>query len=416
MSRLLPLGLAVLIAFSWLSVANAICTDSTIGADIIIYGMHVDNKDFDDDSSDAMGKWTEKVKIHLINTYSDKIKTVIRFDAKTYDSSKPSLEVNRAYIEMQEFLHEDVTLKVGKLSWSWQMRRSFGSTAYYDLVYGDLEATFLMDIKPLGWDVKYKLNADISLAAGWGKAKEASVAGNNDNDIDIIFIRYDQKLSEANKFFVALLFFIDRYEPTAGTWTMTGDIWYLNAGIDYFLMEEELELYLEFAYQGGDPHNPLMDFGAMAVNVGLEYTFQDVSNIPYVCIDITWLQGEDGNTYGFQRYYSNWNRTLIAESQALGGVWNRPGYLAFKLMVGMKSISSDKYGVDFILGWFKADGDLPIGTGNGLGWEFDIIGAYYYNEDVAFTAGLGYFSADEDLGGIDPDSTIMLLWGMHIFF
>lgn len=416
MKKILVFAFALMLVFGFGRSAMAACTDISIGADLVVYGMHVDNKDFDDNTGDALGMWTEKIKIYLFNTYTDKVKTVIRIDGSTHDSSKPSLSVDRAYIEMQEFLNEAVTLKVGKLAWTWQLRKTFGSGAYYHIANGDMEGAFLFKAKPLGWDVTYKFDSDITIALGWGKITEMSVAGNNDNDIDVFFVRYDHMLGESNKFFVALVFYVDRYEPTVGTHTMLGDVWYLNFGIDYFVMDENLELYFEFAYQGGDAHNSSMDFGAMAFNMGAEYTFLDVDTIPYIGMDITYFQGLDGTTYGYQRYNTNWNRTLIAESDNFGGVWTVPGYIGIKLMAGMKSINNDKFGVDFILGFFKADGDLPSGVEKGLGFEIDIVAAYYYSEDVTFSAGLGYFDADEDLGGSDPDAVIMLIWGVNITF
>lgn len=416
MKKLALLFVALLVVFGFGRTAMAACTDITIGADIVVYQLYVDNKDFNDNTDDALSYWTEKVRIYLFNTYTDNVKTSMRIEAYTHDATKPSLEIHSAYIEMTEFLHPSVSLTVGKLDFTWQWRKTFGSGAFYQLVNKDMQSAFIVACQPLGWMASYKFSPDIQISFGWAKGKEGSVIGNNDNDIDCMFARYDQNLGENNKLFVALLYYVDRYEPTVGTWTMNGDIWYLDFGLDYFIMEESLELYLEFAYQGGDPHAASMDFGAFAFDLGAEYTFAEIETVPYVGIEITWYQGMDGNTYGFQRVNPNFNRTLIAESDYLGRIWSRDGYVGVKLTAGMKSIDNDKFGVDFILGYFKSDGDLPAGMDKGLGWEIDIVAAYYYTEDVTFSIGFGYFDPNEDLAGPNPDPTILLIWGVNIVF
>lgn len=412
MKKIVFLFVALLVVAGFSRTVNAACTDITIGADIMVSFSYIDNKtDFSDNSGDALSYWQEKAHIYLFNTYTDNVKTFIRIDSYTMDATKPSLNVHSAYIEMKEFLAEGVTLTMGKLDITWEFRKNFGAGAFYQLSYGDLQSAFLVATQPVGWTVAYQVNPDIAVCIGWAKIKEASVVGNNDNDLDLVIVRYDQKLGENNKLFIALLYFVDRCNA------LTGDIWYLDGGIDYFVMDEALELYGEFVYQGGDPHSSSMDFGAFAFDLGAEYTFKDITTIPYVGLNITWFTGDDGNTYGFQRVASNWNRTLIAESDYFGGVWNRGGYVGIKLMAGMKSIDNDKFGIDFILGYYKAEGDLPAGvTDKGLGWEIDIVAAYWYTEDVTFSAGIGYFDPNEDLGGANPDPVLALIWGVNIVF
>ncbi len=435
MKRLVLFAAALLFVLGMAAPANAAGTDISIGANITILGYYKDNYDFDDDKPDAVADITERVKIFLYNSYTDNVKTTIRMDAKTSDATKPGIEVDRAFIEMKEFLNDNVTFRIGKITWSWEWRKKFGAGTLYELANGELESMFVLKLRPIGFDVKYAFSKTNSFTLGWGKAKEASVAGNNANDIDAFILRYDHKL-EDGKFFAGFLFYNDNYAK-GGTppTTLPGDIWYLNFGVDYFLSEEALELYLEFSYQGGDPHDSNYDFGALAANLGAEYTFKDSEVVPYIGIDINYYQGVDGDTYGYVRYNTNFNRTLIAESDFFKGLWKndyassgmyaggtaksnyRGGYTGIKLNAGMKSLMNDKAGLDVILGFFTANGDMPASNiDKGLGIEFDVIMSYYYTEDVTFIVGLGYFDPDEDLGGADADAVLVAVFGCSIIF
>jgi hypothetical protein len=422
MKRILLFAVAMLLVLAIASPAKAACTDITIGADIMVLGQYTNDYDYNADYSDGVSVWTEYIQIHLLNKYSDNVDTNIRIDAYTHDATKPSLEVYYAYITMKEFLHPNVTVMVGVLDHSWQFRPSWGAKTFTALAPGKVEGAFVFEAQPLGYAVQYMIDEDMTICFAFGKVKEGSVAGNNANDIDVYTLRFDMKLGESNKLFGAFIYYDDQTDM------LVGDLWYFNGGIDYFIMDEALELYIEFAYNGGDAVNSAMDLGAFAFDLGAEYTFKDVETVPYVGIEITYIQGRDGSTYGFIRYNTNWTRTLIAESDFYPGVFTnditmsaagnyRSGYYSIKLQAGMKSIADDKFAVDFVLAFLQNDGDLASSTmDDGLGWEIDVVAAYFYSEDVTFTLGIGYFNANEDLAGADPDGVMIIVWGVNIVF
>ncbi|MDZ7816987.1 MAG: hypothetical protein U5N86_13675 [Planctomycetota bacterium] len=417
MKRFVLFAAAFLFVLGMSAPAKAACEDVTIGADIIIWGTYVDNIDFDEDTSDGYAWHTEKVKIHLYNYYTDNVMTHVRLDAKTKDSSKGSFVLDRAYIAMSDFLTEGLTLRAGKMSWGWEWRQKFGGHTLYNLVAGDFESAFIFKTKPLGWDATYKFNPDGKVYFGWGKIDENSEPGNNANDTTAYLVRYDHKMGENSKLFVALIYIVDHYE------NLNGDLLYFNGGIDYFLMDEALELYLEFAYQGGDPHNDSYDFGAVAFDLGAEYTFADVETVPYLGIEIVYYTGDDSDsgdyTYGFQSPYSNWNRTIIFASDVMyndvySDTWSgRPNYWSLMLQGGMKSIADDKFAIDVVFAFFQNTDDVED---KGIGWEFDVSVSYFYTEDVTFAAGLGYFSPDDDIAGDDADGALVVIFGVNIDF
>lgn len=433
MKRIVLFAIAIMFVLGMGNVAQAACTDISIGADIIVWMQYMENYDFNDDVEDEMSKITQKTKVYLYNTYTDNVKTTVRLDAWGNDANKQMVELDQAYIVMTEFLHESLTFTVGKMSWGWQMRKQWGGHSFYQLVMGDMESAFVVKVKPIGWTLSYKVNSDIAVSAGFGKVAEHSLAGNNSNDIDVWFLRYDHMLGESNKLFVALIYYSDNYDTAAMT-TLPGDVWYFNAGIDYFLMDETLELYVEFSYQDGDVHDDAFEFGGFALDLGAEYTFADVETVPYIGIEIVYYSGVDNETYGYVRFNTNWNRTLIGMSDFFGMPWSsdwmdsgmgtggaaaanyRGGYYALMLQGGMKSIADDKVSIDVVLAFYEAVGDMPAGVEKGLGWEFDIVASYWYTEDVTFTAGLGYFSPDEEFAGNDPDGAIIFVFGVNIDF
>lgn len=432
MKRLMLLAASLFVVLGIAAPAYASGTDISIGAHLLNYGIYKDNYDFDDDTPDAVSTMTTKVKIYLYNSYTDNVKTTIRLDMKTNDSTKPDVLLNRAYIEMNEFLNENVKLRIGKISWTVNFHDKWGAGAYTKLIASDMDVAFIVDVGPVGFDLKYSFSNDNSLTFAWGKVKEASVAGNNANDIDLLWVRYDQKL-EQGKVFAAFYYYNDNND--AAVTALPGDVWYLNFGVNYFLLEEALDFYFQFAYQDGDTHDNNFEMGAFAFNLGAEYTFKDSEVVPFIGLDITYYQGVDGNTYGFVLYKTAWNKTLIAESDLFGRLWKtdwassgmyaggvadpmyRGGYTGIKINAGMKSLMQDKVALDVILGFFSANGDMPAaGIDKGLGWEIDIIASYFYTEDVTFSLGFGYFDPNEDLGGADPDAVMIAIFSCCILF
>lgn len=428
MRNLLVLAIFVL-AIAIASPAKAACTDITIGADIITFGAYAENySDFDGDGEDQVGFHNLMVKIYLFNTYTDNVKTSVRIDANGYaeedfmnngfihDASSNSLSIAYAYITMNEFLTEGLTFEVGKLNHSWQMRKTFGGQSLYYSVPGTMDSAFVFETKPLGWNMVFNFNPDMMISFGWGKIEEASTMGNSDNDLTVYYVRYDQKLGENNKFFVALLFYDDA--RGAAFPSDIDSLWYFNAGIDFFLMDEALELYIEFSYQGGtirDGYPDTVEYGSFALDLGAEYTFTDVETVPYIGFEVVYYGGEEtGDTYAYVRYNTNFNRTLIIENDFMGlfGT-SRTGYYGVMLQGGMKSIADEKFSIDIVIAYFAGVGD---DYDDAIGIEFDILGTYWYTEDVTFVAGIGYFAPDEDFAGEDADACYVFIFGCNILF
>jgi hypothetical protein len=319
---------------------------------------------------------------------------------------------------MNEFLTEGLTFEVGKLAHSWQMRKTFGGQGLYYTVPGAMDSAFVFEAQPLGWNLVYNFNPDMMICFGWGKLVEASTMGNSDNDLTVYYVRYDQKLGENNKFFVALLFYDEAQDMGLDFGQPVDSLWYFNAGIDYFLMDEALELYIEFSYQGGtirDGYPDDVEYGNYALDLGAEYTFAEIETVPYIGFEVVYYGGYDeGNTFAYVRYSTNFNRTLIIENDFMGlfGT-SRTGYYGIMLQGGMKSIADEKFSIDICIAYFAGVGD---DYDDAIGLEFDILGTYWYTEDVTFVAGIGYFSPDEDFAGDDADACFVFIFGCNILF
>jgi hypothetical protein len=321
---------------------------------------------------------------------------------------------------MEEFLAKELTVQIGKFYSTWQLRGDmWGAGTFENIFPYTLNQAFVLDGAAVGIGFYYDATEQVTLTFIWHKLNESNLP--TSSDLDLLAIRIDYTIEGSNKVFGAFMYINDQGEAidldpiTAGN--QAANIWMLNAGIDYFLMEEEaLELYFELVYQAGDAATAGMDLGTLALNLGAEFTFSDIETVPYIGLDVTFVQGQDGTTYAYNMLFNNWTKTLIAESDFRNNnLVLTPGYMGVKLVGGMKNIMDEKIMIDFVFAWFKADGDVPVN--DGIGFEIDAVASYWYTEDVVFTLGLGYFVPDEDLAGFaDPDAVMMAIFACTITF
>jgi len=429
MNRILTIVAVVSFVLAMAAPAWASGTDVTVGADITTIGYYKDNYDYSDASKDANSAFVEFVHMYVDNFYTEKVSTHIELSLMDpiVDTNNGIVELAQGYIKLEEFLDQNVSLMVGKMSLKWQLRPTWGAGTFENLYPYGVNSAFVINVNAPGISFKYNFNEDVALTIAWYKLLEDSMNGNNANDIDLYLVRLDYKLQQNSKFFAAFLFFDDQYDKgvTPANRTLIGNMWVLNAGIDYFIQDEALELYAELAYQAGTTYPGEPDLGSVAIDMGAEYTFKDQTGTPYIGIDITYYQGDKAGTPGtaaYNHFGADWTHTLIAENDFannnLGGVstW-APGWVGVKLMGGMKSMRDDKIALDFIFAWFSANGDMPGGRGKGLGYEFDAVASYMYTEDVVFSLGFGYFKADKDLNsGASTDGTWLALFSCTITF
>jgi hypothetical protein len=417
MSRIYLFAAALILSLAIAAPASAGCQNVTVGADISVFGYFVDNWDYNDNASDGMSAINEDARIYIDNIYTEGVSTHIQlgFQGFVDDAGNANIEVERAYIRMEEFLAKELTVQIGMFYTTWQLRGDmWGAGTFENIFPFALNQAFVIDATAVGIGFYYDATEQVTLTFLWHKLNENNAA--TSSDLDLLALRIDYAIEGNSKLFGAFLYLNDQDE------VLNGNIWMLNAGIDYFLMDEEaLELYFELVYQGGDAHAVPNDLGTLALNLGAEYTFSDIETVPYIGLDITYFQGQDGTTYGYARLANNWNKTLIAEN-GFASVTNMdqantPGYLGVKLIGGMKNIMDEKIMIDFVFAWFKADGDLAGARQDGIGFEFDAVASYWYTEDVVFTLGLGYFVPDEDLAGFaDPDAVMMAVFACTITF
>jgi hypothetical protein len=419
MNRIYLFVAALVLSLAIAAPASAGCQNVTVGADISVIGWFADNYDYNDNASDAWSAVNEYTHIYIDNIYTEGVSTHIEL-ALAYpldDATAGSLVVNEAYIKMEEFLTKELTFKIGKFTTKWQLRGDIWGAGTFENIYPyEMNNSFVLNGNTVGMAFMYDATEQVTLSFVWHKINEVSgVAGNtNSDDLDLIIVRVDYTIEANNKLFGAFLYFNDQ-KPV-----LMANVWMVNFGVDYFLMDEEaLELYFEFVYQDGDAHSASYDLGTFALNLGAEYTFHSIETVPYIGLDITYYQGVDGASYSYSRIVADWTKTLIVENDFNGPITNMtPGWLGVKLVGGMKNVMDEKIWIDFVFAWFKADGDLsPITRGDGIGFEVDAVASYWYTEDVVFTLGFGYFVPDEDLAGFaDPDAVWLAVFACTITF
>lgn len=417
MNRIYMFVAALVLSLAIAAPASAGCQNVTVGADISVIGMFQDNYDYNDNVSDGESVIAVFSHIYIDNFYTEGVSTHIELALENplVDANSVDLRVAEAYIKMEEFLTKELTVKIGKFTSKWQLRGDMWGAGTFENIYPYMvNQAFVLNGNTVGMAFMYDATEQVTLTFTWHKINETYGAPTNSSDLDLILVRVDYTIEANNKLFGAFLYFNDQAE------VLNANVWMLNLGIDYFLMDEEaLELYFELAYQAGDSHVAANDLGTMAINMGAEYTFSSIETVPYIGIDVTYFQGVDGTTYGYQNIVADWTKTLIVENNFMGPITNMtPGWLGVKLVGGMKNVMDEKIMLDFVFGWFKADGDLtPITRGDGIGFEVDAVASYWYTEDVVFTLGFGYFVPDEDLAGFaDPDAVWLAVFACTITF
>ncbi|MFA4986765.1 MAG: hypothetical protein WC712_09295 [Candidatus Brocadiia bacterium] len=417
MARMLVCLLVLVAACVFAAPAYADIMSVNISPEISIVGATREDTDYDSSVSDGLSSITTTVLIWMYIDHSPKVRTVLRLDAKGLtDSADKPLTLDRAYIEVKDFIAAGTTIAVGKVSLIWTVRTRIGAGALQGIYTGAMERAFIFRNKPVAFQVKYAFSATTAICAGWGKYAEGSIPGDNANDTDVTYVKLDKKWNKTDSGFIGFIYYKDTKRM------LKGDIWFVDLGLNLAL-SEPLEVYLEAAHQNGIAHTAPDGFGALAANGGFEYTFTSVSVRPYFGGGLTYFTGNSGTRLGFQRVRTNFNETLICENDYFNPnlAWSRTdpastryrsGFLGLKVYAGIKQLT-EKIGLDFIAGFYTADGDVPGGKGRGLGVEIDLMAAYSYSADLSFGAGLGVFKPSSDLAGAATDPLWLFILGVN---
>ncbi|MDZ7815369.1 MAG: hypothetical protein U5N86_04985 [Planctomycetota bacterium] len=129
--------------------------DVMVGAEIIYKSWFIDNQDYDDDVSDGVAKSNLEATVKVKNWYTDNVYTRVDIVAETDDSDKESVELKRAYIEMQEFLTEGLTFTVGKFDAKWEIRKTYAVESLEGAF--DFDMSFLPEQQTARYEVALQL-------------------------------------------------------------------------------------------------------------------------------------------------------------------------------------------------------------------------------------------------------------------
>ncbi|MFA4987467.1 MAG: hypothetical protein WC712_12860, partial [Candidatus Brocadiia bacterium] len=130
MTRFLVCLVAVAVLCIPASTAFAACEEVSISVTLTVVGQYTDNTtDYNADAPDAVGNLSTGVNITLDNKFTDKVSTSVYLYNFTpiLDATNATLAVCYAYITVEDFVSEGVTLTVGGLSLGWEGRTSLGS-------------------------------------------------------------------------------------------------------------------------------------------------------------------------------------------------------------------------------------------------------------------------------------------------
>lgn len=165
------------------------------------------------------------------------------------------------------------------------------------------------------------------------------------------------------------------------------------AGMDY---------NINFAYQTGDVNvagGANLDVDAFAVEAELGLTF-NADNHFRVYVRFLYAEGADGDDLGFIHLFperhAQANRDDHTAIRARYGIMDIiPMDNVMSLQAGLTFDPATDWTVGLVGLWATTDEDVAANTDEDIGFEIDLFAEYRYSAETTFSAGIGFFFADE---------------------
>lgn len=343
------------------------------------------------------------------------------------------LAVEQAFIKVEGFLREKLSLKFGTQDLKFTLRK--GEGAFFIDVAESENIGFPDVIDVAGFIPVFKntqefagLTCDFGSLADdnyaalvfWGVVNETGTDA-ADGDDKVFGINLDYKLPNDDKNVLKVLL------ANVANAHWDANIMTIGVGADYFGLVENLEVYAEFYTQSGD-YETDVDQAGQAFRVGGKYDFQHELK-PYVDLsmwdlsgdkDLDWTDDENGAFVTFENVQS----TLILEDN-LFGLDLDSNYTAIKIEAGIETSfdingdgAAEPVSVKLLFGQFTANETDPADDDDALGTEIDITATLHYTENLTFNVAIGMLSGGDFFDGriADTDSMTFFSFGAGIKF
>lgn len=368
-------------------------------------GMGTNETDFDSDGSDSVGYLYVNGELNTTISLSENVRVLLEIELNDKVANGSSrnfatdhtVDIDEAYLEITEFLMDSLTVKIGHQYLYYSLRDNEKAMLFYDDVTG-FKGTFKFEKGFL--DIFYT------------KYIETLSSVNSSADQDAYGLHFEWNFTDN----IHTIFYLNNITmDNAGA--DHGNIISVGAGVDYFLIDKKLELFLEVAAQFGSISEDV-DQSGLGLDAGVNWNFGELGSIKglYVELTIGYRSGEDNDTDS-SAFYNGMSATIgacIAESNNsddspmyLG--YANDSYMAIRFISGASW--TEKISSAFLVAYFdNTDEDAdPYGV------ELDISSSYQYSEDLKFSLFLAVFLPDDGLA-VDGDPVFSMVLQTFVSF
>ena len=380
-------------------------------------GMESNASDADSDASDSVGYLYVNGELNTSVELADNVKVVLELELHDKVSNGASMSnstntntvtIDEAYLQISEFFMSNLTVKIGH-QWIENSLRANHRAVVVASDFTAFKGTFKFDNGSL--DVIY------------GKQSESLESVNTSSDADLIAVHVAWDFNEN----IHVIGYVD-YATFDNSGADHGSAGTVGAGVDYFLLDKALELFLEVAFQFGDVNEDVSRSG-LALDLGARWTFKELGSIKglYVEINFGYRSGEDDDADS-SKFWNGWaakTGALLAESNYNRSSTNSEnpmyqGYANDSVMAIRLEAGADwteKIGSHLLIGLFTGtDESNGVGTTeDAYGIEVDLCTVFKYSENVNMIAHIAAFMPDDGLAA-DGDTIFALAFETTVSF
>lgn len=401
--------------------------------------------DLDSDAKGDFGQLRQDAEMDFTFQLSDNVLGVIDLRANNMlvnSGFADVLNVNQAYVQAKEFLYAPLTLTVGKQKMHYALRGD-GNSMWLGYDAENAGITGALDPVPVGFKgtLNYQnLIIDLFIMKFVESAAHPMVAGDTDlygfnvdywlsEDVDNLVNFYfgflnddasadgnivasDNALDNTTAALVAAGAIPPGTNTTSGDWNNYVGI--VGLGVDYFMLNNALELSGEVAVQFGALNSTeedgydSADLFAYAFDLAVRYDWAGVNYKPWVELSFALRSGQtddDDKITAWQPLMENNDKTLLVEGDdqlgmGIDATGNdlASGYYAIRL--GGGASFTDKISGDILFAVFgdMTNEDVPMNSVGAateddmIGFEVDLGVDYAYSENLSMGLDLGIFA------------------------
>ncbi len=427
--------LVVLFTFLWLGFAGfSTAADISVGGEMFTLWLNRIDYDLDNDASGDVGMFRQDLELDFTFKLTDTVRGVI--DLRTSNllvnnavDANNVMHVKQAYIGVKEFFYKPLSLKIGKQVLHYSLRGD-GNALWLGYQACNSLDNPGRDLAPVGFKGTFDYD-NLSVDVFTVKYLESAA---RTGDLDVHGLNVDYWLSEDSDSLINVGFGLVNDDNSAmPVYAMNADksmVGVFTAGVDYFLLDNALELAGDFGIQFGKlgEHTVDQDLFAYAFDLTVCYNFHTVRFAPWLELSASVRSGEndDNDKSGaWQALFENNDKTLLVEANNCISLYNlNSGYYAIRLAGGGKFTA--KFSAKTILAVYgdMTDDSLAanaVGVNtddNMIGFEWDVCTKYSITKNLFMCPNFGVFFPGNatEAAGQDSDPAIGFMFKTQLNF